>query len=129
MKIKKFPPKSKVHIGLYSADVHFFSEDQGWTRKIVQEWIYLKLNKVVAIDDEDSFAETHHLTSLRYAVFFSKKASIQSLAHECLHVTALIMSDIGECCIKNQEPWCYLHGYLTEQAVASCGWTIEKSKS
>ena len=129
MKIKKFPPKSKMNIGIYDADIHLFSEEKGWSHKLMQEWIYLNLGKVMAIDNEDSYAEVVHVKALTFAVYFSKEAGIAAVAHESLHITALIMEDIGECCIKNQEPWCYLHQLVVSFCVEGLGWKIKKAKS
>jgi len=108
----KFPTSATITIGVYDAKIHVFAAKYGWTTSLVDQWLFHNY-QMVADDSDNDNSEAYGLTlkikPLTFGIFLSKKAKLQTLAHECLHLTLGIMKDIGVNTISEEEPFCYLH--------------------
>lgn len=130
MKIPKLKNKGfNIQLGIYPYTIFVSFGDVENFRKIFKEDKYmcdLKEDEILDIFkhfEEDYAAQTFPLDNGNVLIHFKfcefKKdnlAMINTIAHESLHATEMILTRIGmKLNRKTDEAFCYLHGYIVEQ--------------
>lgn len=105
--------KGKIKDPIYGSVIHFYS---GGAFSGARDW-FKKLTNIDAegeLDDTDEGAiYGMHKT---YIVYFKKRPSISTLAHEALHLTHSVLQDSGlRLSNESEEAYAYFLGWLTSE--------------
>jgi len=113
--MKKIPKIHKFNVEIYDADFYILLHHHGWTFNKVERWIYDEFDKILEVS-EDSAAMHVSPRTLHQVIFIGPGAvPVMSIAHECLHATFSVMKNLNQTSFNEEEPLCYLHGYLVEK--------------